>query len=144
VSVVKTAVSYRDYDAGAYVTRLGPAKTRESEREIPLSPEHAALLNEHAPPGFLIPGAPRSGVPDKRGLSCWFTRLMRLMGYKDVTFHALRHTFATRLLDAGVDIKTVSELLGHQDVGTTMRIYLHPDEASKARAIARLDWGAGR
>jgi integrase len=73
-------------------------------------------------------------------MSGWFSRFIKALGYEDISFHALRHTYATRLLDAGVDIKTISELLGHADVTTTANLYLHPDESAKATAVRRLEW----
>lgn len=45
--------------------------------------------------------------------------------YDGVGFHALRHTFATRLLEKNVNIKIISELLGHKDIQTTLNIYTH-------------------
>jgi site-specific recombinase XerD len=54
-----------------------------------------------------------------------------------VTWHTLRHTFASRLLDRGVDIVTVKELLGHSTVLVTMR-YLHPNLDAKVQAVAKL------
>ena len=53
--------------------------------------------------------------------------------------HALRHTFATLLIRRGVDIKTVSELLGHSDVTITMKFYYHVVEEQKNNAIRKLD-----
>ena len=52
--------------------------------------------------------------------------------------HALRHTFATLLLSNGVDIKTVSELLGHADVNITYNTYIHVIKEQKAKAVASL------
>jgi integrase len=54
-----------------------------------------------------------------------------------LTFHALRHSFATRLICNGVDIKTVSELLGHSKVETTLNIYCHPNGETKQMAVER-------
>lgn len=54
-----------------------------------------------------------------------------------ITLHTLRHTFCTRLAAAGVDVRTIQELAGHQDVSTTMR-YTHLVESNAHEAIARL------
>ena len=53
--------------------------------------------------------------------------------------HALRHTFATTLIRNGVDIKAVSEILGHEDVSTTLKIYHHVIEEQKHAAVIALD-----
>ncbi len=53
--------------------------------------------------------------------------------------HALRHTFATELIRQGTDIKVVSELLGHSDVSTTLRIYYHTIEEQKRAAVTALE-----
>jgi site-specific recombinase XerD len=54
-----------------------------------------------------------------------------------ITPHKLRHTFATQLIQKGVDVRTVQELLGHADLGTTAR-YLHSDVRTKLAAVGRL------
>jgi integrase len=62
----------------------------------------------------------RRGVPYRSSRSA-FERAVRKVEIKDFTFHDLRHTFASRLVMAGVDLPTVKELLGHRDSSTTMR-----------------------
>ena len=54
-------------------------------------------------------------------------------------FHGLRHTFTTRLIELGTDIKTVSSLLGHSSVQTTMEIYAHSQMETKRTAIDLLE-----
>jgi site-specific recombinase XerD len=59
---------------------------------------------------------------------------------KRVTPHVLRHTFATALLDVGVDLKTVQALMGHSHIRTTER-YLHSNDDKKFEAVNRLKFG---
>lgn len=59
--------------------------------------------------------------------------------YGGITFHGLRHTFATRLIESGIDVKTVSEILGHKNVMITLNTYVHSTEDSKLRAMESLE-----
>lgn len=58
---------------------------------------------------------------------------------KDVTLHGLRHTFATRLLEAGENLRVVMELLGHAEIGTTANIYSHVQPLTKEIAVSKMD-----
>jgi hypothetical protein len=59
-------------------------------------------------------------------------------GYKDFTFHDLRHTFASRLVMAGVDVPTVQALMGHKTITMTLR-YTHLTNAHKRQAVQVLE-----
>ena len=76
---------------------------------------------------------------DPRTLQYAFERLIKRQGYDNLHFHCLRHTYATRCIEAGIDIKTVSELLGHSDASFTMNRYVHPSLDMKRAAINKLN-----
>ena len=57
---------------------------------------------------------------------------------ENITAHMLRHTYATILYDAGVDIKTAQRYLGHADVQTTLKIYTHLSETKQAQSLDAL------
>lgn len=63
-----------------------------------------------------------------------FERVVRQAGLGDFTFHDLRHTFASRLVMAGVDLLTVKALMGHKDISMTLR-YTHLSSDHKQRAV---------
>ena len=67
-----------------------------------------------------------------------FKKACRDAGIKNLRFHDLRHNFASDLVETGVDIVTVSELLGHSDVNITAKRYSHPTPAHKKNAVEGL------
>ncbi len=67
-----------------------------------------------------------------------FKRLLADAGLPDIKFHALRHTFATRALEVGMDFKTLSEVLGHSTVAITMDLYVHSLDEHKKNQMNKL------
>ena len=61
------------------------------------------------------------------------------LNFGEVHFHTLRHTFATRCIEAGVDVKTLSEILGHSNPTITIKKYVHSSMDMKRRGLDRLD-----
>ena len=114
---------------------LGPTKTGNARREIPLPEALADFLSEKrgAPGCFLLTGQERCSEPHT--LYVRYERFLRRNGLAHCSFHALRHTFATRGIEAGFDAKSLSELLGHADVATTMRCYVHSSAEQKRKQM---------
>ena len=80
----------------------------------------------------------RGGCIDPDNLSHYFSDLLRTLRLPHVKYHALRHTFATRAVESGIDIATVSGILGHADVTTTTHFYVHPRDESMRRAMTSM------
>jgi site-specific recombinase XerD len=78
-----------------------------------------------------------------RGYKHWFGPAVETAGLVDFTWYCLRHTFASRLVMAGVDLRTVAELMGHKTIQMTMR-YAHLAPAHNLAAVERLIPGVGR
>ena len=63
-------------------------------------------------------------------------KILEQLGIPYFNFHMLRHIFATNCISRGFDMKTLSELLGHSNITTTMRIYVHSDMERKKQLMA--------
>ena len=70
----------------------------------------------------------------------FYDRFLARNNLTHIRFHALRHTFATRCIEAGGDCKTVSELLGHSTVNLTLNLYVHPQMVQKRQCIESLSY----
>ena len=68
----------------------------------------------------------------------YYNRLMRQLELPPMKFHGLRHSFATRCIESHCDYKTVSVLLGHANIGTTLNLYVHPDKEQKRRCVEQM------
>ena len=113
-------------------------KSDASKRTIPLT---AGLLRwlKDAVRGLSGNAYVLTGRVDKpmepRTLRYFFDRFQERCGIQRRNFHVLRHTFATRCIETGADGKSVSEILGHANVQTTLKLYVHPSIEAKRRVI---------
>jgi integrase len=115
------------------------ASKTQTIREIPINSEtgkvlEAWKLNKKNEWVFYNPQTGKPFVDLKTG----FALACEKSGISGVTWHTLRHTFASRLVNSGVDIVTVKELLGHSSISVTMR-YAHTNIESKRAAVEKLD-----
>ena len=101
-------------------------KTESSNRVVPLPEILISILKEYKQDNDYYIFSNDKLIPkDPRSLEKYFTNLLKRIGIKHLNFHSLRHTFATRLREQKVDIKVISELLGHSDWKITQSIYVH-------------------
>lgn len=102
-------------------------KSPSANRIIPVPPDIFQLLAESPirHEGYFLTGS-TSEIVEPRKVQYRFQKILKRCNIEAVNFHVLRHTFATRCVEADVDIKTLSEILGHSTVAITMNRYVHP------------------
>lgn len=111
--------------------RILEPKSANSARVIPLPDTLAGLLEQYyVPEAYLLTGSKYRFV-EPRTMQNRFKRMIADCGIQDANFHATRHTFATRCVELGFDVKSLSEILGHGSVAITMNRYVHPSMALK-------------
>ena len=114
-------------------------KTASSTRTIPL-PEDLVRVLSSLPgthEGYFLSGDPTRCV-EPRMMQYYFSRMTQICGIDHANYHALRHTFATRCIELGFDVKSLSELLGHSAVSMTLDRYVHPTMELKRSHMQRL------
>ena len=133
-------ITFQDSD-GSLSSKLviGTPKSDSSYRMIPLMPDIEALCSRFSPgipDTFVLTGTEK--CMDPRKLQRRLQGYLKECGISKAHFHTLRHTFATRCVEVGFDIKTLSELLGHSNTSITLNKYVHPNLNLKRENMSRL------
>ena len=117
-------------------------KSEHSERVIPIPQALLARLAERmagrAELSYLFSTDGKKAL-EPRTLQYRFQKFLKQMEIERVNFHALRHTFATRCVEKEIDLKTISEILGHGSVKMTLDRYVHSSLEFKRKQMNRLD-----
>lgn len=113
---------------------MTPPKSIYSIREIPISDPLGQLLLTVKKEGqeYLLCG---TKPMEPRTYENHFKKYLKAASIKQYNFHVIRHTFATNCIDSGMDVKSLSEILGHSDIKITMGCYVHPTIDTKRRYL---------
>lgn len=122
---------------GKSYTEIGIPKTQNSIREIPINNVLYHILESvKNPKGYVLTGTEH--YLDPRTYQYYFKKILKELNINNYHFHVLRHTFATRCVQSNVDIKSLSEILGHSTVNTTLNIYVHSSFLIKKTQLNKL------
>ena len=115
-------------------------KTKNSIRDIPMTSDLHKLLkslkkvvNDNY---YVLTNEEKPTEP--RTYRNYYKRLLKRLGIPLLKFHGLRHSFATRCIEGKCDYKTVSVLLGHSNISTTLNLYVHPNLEQKKKCINQM------
>lgn len=124
VSITKTC---RDrWEGGVFTKEIDMPKTEASRRKIPLPAQlipYLKAMKDKSTSPFVIT-TPHGELP-VRSYQRTFENILKKLNIPHRGFHALRHTFATRALECGMDVKTLSVILGHTNPSVTLKRYAH-------------------
>jgi integrase len=119
---------------------LDSPKTKNSIREIPMSSDLLKMLKPVKKvvnnKFFVLTNDSKPTEP--RTYRSYYKKFMQDLGMPQLKFHGLRHSFATRCIESKCDYKTVSVILGHSNISTTLNLYVHPNLEQKKRCIEQM------
>lgn len=123
--------------SGKYVDLVSTPKTLTSQRLIPIPNFLVRLLKQkkkQSSSPYVI-STSKGGMVSPRSYQRTFEKVISKCGIDKKNFHSLRHTFATRALENGMDVKTLSEILGHKNPIITLNAYAHSLFSTKQKMI---------
>ncbi len=123
-------------------------KTKAALRTIVLPPSLVAVLKEYQKgmtSRWMFPSPVKEDSPlDPATCRKRLQTILKHAGCKKVSFHALRHLFVTTALESGMDVKTLSTIIGHVSAKTTLNIYTHVTNEMRRMAATKIDQGIGK
>ena len=144
ITVNKNVVEVKSKETGKYILeKQDSTKTDSSTRIIPISNnamECIKNLKEINGDKKFIFASQTGQYISPSNFNRMFRGIQKALNYEvTLGLHSLRHTFATLMLNNGIDVKIVSELLGHSNVSVTYNIYIHTIQSQKIKAINIID-----
>lgn len=121
-------------------------KTKNSHREIPMTKE---LIKVIKPLKNIVNSTfyvlTNEATPtEPRTYRNYYKKLLKSLDIPEIKFHGLRHSFATRCIESQCDYKTVSVILGHANIATTLNLYVHPNMEQKKRCLDKMMKSLGK
>ncbi|MDE6967640.1 MAG: tyrosine-type recombinase/integrase [Clostridia bacterium] len=126
IRVIKSC--HDSWNNGVYVKVIDTPKTHNSQRTIPIPKQlipYLKTMRRNSKCKYVIPGKSSLYGAQVRTYQRFFENLLASLGITHKGFHSLRHTFATRAVECGMDVKTLSEILGHANPTITLNRYAH-------------------
>jgi len=119
---------------------LDTPKTANSIRDIPMSTELLRMIksiNKIVNENYFVISNDEKPI-EPRTYRNYYKKLCKKIDIPELKFHGLRHSFATRCIESKADYKTVSVLLGHSNISTTLNLYVHPNKEQKKKCIDKM------
>ena len=127
---------------------IQPPKNKASIRTVILPPAMVTELKKYKQTVFsrwMFPSPKKEDAPIAPSVvSHRLAKILKHAGCKKVRFHDLRHVFATNALEHGMDVKTLSTVIGHVSSATTLNVYAHVTDDMQRQAAVRIDRGIGK
>ena len=116
-------------------TIISTPKTKTSNRIIPLNIDFINLIKpfQQNKNNYFITNSTNYLKP--HCYRYYYQKLLHFLNLPKLRFHSLRHTFATQAVELGIDCKTISEILGHANMNTTLNLYVHPKTEYKRKCL---------
>ena len=151
ITVKQSATRYKDPVTGQAVHTVKEPKTWTSYRRIPMVDNIIPILRNHMQSqrvnmidpkwnlNDLVFCSSKGTIIEATTVNRYLNQIIKRAGLEKFSMHTLRHTFATRMMEAGVSAKVVQEMLGHKDVALTLNTYTHVNMDTAHREIAKIN-----
>lgn len=138
IRISRTVQRIYDSERQKSELNIGSTKTIKSERIVPVNVRFGKYLKQHEQNAEIYIASGKKTPTEPRSQRAYHARVLKRVGIEYIPPHGLRHTFATRAIQHGVDPKTVSAILGHNNSNVTLNIYTSVTDDMLRRGIEKM------